>query len=96
MIFFTACGENANCQARNNRAQCECPPDFLGDPNSRCYTECTRHDECSATQVYFKNIYFWKNNYLNFFFLRLALDLVVKIHAENPIQMSAVLEQIVK
>ena len=48
-----ACGENANCQARNNRAQCECPPDFLGDPNSRCYTECTRHDECSATQVFF-------------------------------------------
>jgi len=46
-----ACGENANCQARNNRAQCECPPDFLGDPNSRCYTECTRHDECSATQA---------------------------------------------
>ena len=61
MIFSLACGENANCQARNNRAQCECPPDFLGDPNSRCYTECTRHDECSATQVFF--VFQKKNNY---------------------------------
>merc|ERR1712170_301255 len=40
-----------NCEARNNRAQCSCPPDFLGDPNSRCYTECTRHDECSDNQA---------------------------------------------
>lgn len=41
------CGENANCAARNNRPECTCPPDFLGEPFSRCYTECTRHDECS-------------------------------------------------
>ena len=50
-FLFSACGENANCEARNNRAQCSCPPDFLGDPNSRCYTECTRHDECQDNQV---------------------------------------------
>ena len=64
IIFFIACGENANCQARNNRAQCECPPDFLGDPNSRCYTECTRHDECSATQVYTFQKYLFLEKYL--------------------------------
>ncbi len=46
-ILFIACGENANCQARNNRAECSCPQDFLGDARSRCYTECVRHDECS-------------------------------------------------
>ena len=51
VCLFTVCGENANCNARNNRPECTCPPDFLGDPFSRCYTECTRHDECSATLV---------------------------------------------
>ena len=45
------CGENANCQAINHRAQCSCPPDFLGDARTRCYTECTRHDECSDNQA---------------------------------------------
>merc|ERR1712064_62933 len=45
------CGENANCQARNNRAQCTCPPDFLGDGHTRCYTECTKHDDCSRDQA---------------------------------------------
>merc|ERR1712227_1113614 len=46
-----ACGENANCQAINNRAQCTCPPDFLGDPYTRCYTECTRHDDCAGNKA---------------------------------------------
>merc|ERR1711976_658288 len=46
-----ACGENANCAARNNRAECTCPPDFLGDARSRCYTECTRHDDCQDNQA---------------------------------------------
>ena len=32
--------------ARNNRAECSCPDDFLGDARTRCYTECTRHDDC--------------------------------------------------
>ena len=50
-IDFSACGENANCAARNNRAECTCPPDFLGDARSRCYTECTRHDDCQDNQV---------------------------------------------
>lgn len=47
VLLSLACGENANCVARNNRAECSCPPDFLGEARSRCYTECTRHDECS-------------------------------------------------
>merc|ERR1712106_1127364 len=42
------CGENANCQAVNHRAQYTCPPDFLGDPFTRCYTECTRHNDCAS------------------------------------------------
>lgn len=46
-----ACGENANCQAVNNRAQCTCPPDFLGDPYTRCYTECTRHADCAGNKA---------------------------------------------
>ncbi len=50
-VVSSACGENANCSPRNNRAQCTCPEDFLGDPYSRCYTECTRHQDCSSTQV---------------------------------------------
>ena len=51
-LQLVACGENANCQARNNRAQCTCPPDFLGDGHTRCYTECTKHDDCSRDQVH--------------------------------------------
>ena len=46
-----ACGDNSNCVARNNRADCSCPDDFLGDARTRCYTECTRHDECSDNQA---------------------------------------------
>merc|ERR1712088_1012939 len=45
------CGENANCQAINHRAQCSCPPDFLGDAYSRCYTECTRHSDCASNKA---------------------------------------------
>merc|ERR1719239_1225630 len=45
------CGENANCNAINHRAQCTCPPDFLGDAYTRCYTECTRHDDCSRDKA---------------------------------------------
>ena len=46
-----ACGDNSNCVARNNRAYCSCPEHFLGDARTRCYTECTRHDECSDNQA---------------------------------------------
>merc|ERR1712080_29843 len=45
------CGENANCQAINHRAQCSYPPDFLGDAYSRCYTECTRHSDCASNKA---------------------------------------------
>lgn len=45
------CGENANCNAVNHRAQCTCPPDFLGDPYTRCYTECTRHNDCATNKA---------------------------------------------
>ncbi|MPC81332.1 Adhesion G protein-coupled receptor L4 [Portunus trituberculatus] len=31
-----ACGENAYCDVRNQRAVCRCPENYLGDPNSRC------------------------------------------------------------
>ncbi len=50
-MLASACGEGANCVARNNRAQCSCPEDFLGDGHSRCYTECTTHQECDASKV---------------------------------------------
>ncbi|TRY80939.1 hypothetical protein TCAL_04725 [Tigriopus californicus] len=42
----SACGENANCRAINNRAECTCPEDFQGDPYTRCFTECVRHNDC--------------------------------------------------
>ncbi|XP_045134786.1 adhesive plaque matrix protein 2-like [Portunus trituberculatus] len=46
-----ACGENAYCDVRNQRAVCRCPENYLGDPNSRCYTECTEHNHCNSNQA---------------------------------------------
>ncbi|RXG57952.1 Slit-like protein 1 protein [Armadillidium vulgare] len=40
------CGEGSYCDVRNHRAVCSCPEHFLGDPYSRCYTECTAHEDC--------------------------------------------------
>ncbi|CAL8079227.1 unnamed protein product [Orchesella dallaii] len=42
-----ACGTLANCEIRNHRAVCSCPKDYLGDPYTRCYPECTTHSECA-------------------------------------------------
>ena len=38
---------------QNHRAICSCPANFLGDPFTRCYPECTQHEECRATQACF-------------------------------------------
>ncbi|XP_050739992.1 sushi, nidogen and EGF-like domain-containing protein 1 isoform X2 [Eriocheir sinensis] len=46
-----ACGENAYCDVRNARAVCSCPEHYQGDPYSRCYAECTSHDECGSTRA---------------------------------------------
>lgn len=40
------CGEGAYCDVRNHRAVCTCPEFYQGDPNSRCYPECTKHEDC--------------------------------------------------
>ncbi|CAB4057393.1 unnamed protein product [Lepeophtheirus salmonis] len=45
------CGENANCLARNNKPICSCPENFLGDPYSRCYTECINHSDCQDNRA---------------------------------------------
>jgi len=31
-----ACGQNAECQARNHGAICSCPSGFVGDPLTAC------------------------------------------------------------
>ena len=30
-----ACGEGANCRPLNHRAECTCPDNFIGSPQSR-------------------------------------------------------------
>ncbi|CAG0879117.1 unnamed protein product [Darwinula stevensoni] len=42
-----ACGENAECRVEHHRAICSCPKDFLGDPRTHCYAECTVHEDCA-------------------------------------------------
>ncbi|XP_064094899.1 uncharacterized protein LOC135207217 [Macrobrachium nipponense] len=49
-----ACGEGAYCDVRNGRAICSCPEYFQGDPYSRCYAECTAHDDCPSYQACFQ------------------------------------------
>lgn len=48
-----ACGENANCDVQNHRAVCSCPKDYIGNPYSRCYPECTQHSDCQASRACF-------------------------------------------
>ena len=38
---------------QNHRAICSCPANFLGDPFSRCYPECTQHEECASNLACF-------------------------------------------
>ncbi|CAG7819415.1 unnamed protein product [Allacma fusca] len=40
------CGQYATCDVRGHVAVCKCPQDYLGDPNVRCFPECTSHAEC--------------------------------------------------
>lgn len=49
----TSCGQYAECRVNNHRSICSCPVNFLGDPFTRCYPECTQHDECRAKQACF-------------------------------------------
>lgn len=48
-----SCGTYADCNIRNHRAICSCPANFLGDPFTRCYPECTQHEECPQSQACF-------------------------------------------
>jgi len=47
------CGQYADCRVQNHRAVCTCPENFLGNPYSRCYPECTQHEECNRNQACF-------------------------------------------
>lgn len=49
----SSCGTYAECRVTNHRAICSCPANFLGDPFSRCYPECTQHEECSSNLACF-------------------------------------------
>ncbi|XP_068220040.1 uncharacterized protein [Palaemon carinicauda] len=49
-----ACGEGAYCDVRNGRAICSCPEFYQGDAYSRCYAECTAHDDCPSYQACFQ------------------------------------------
>ncbi len=40
-------------RTQNHRSICSCPANFLGDPFTRCYPECTQHDECRSNQACF-------------------------------------------
>ena len=46
-----ACGEGANCRPQNHRADCTCPDNFIGSPQSRCYPECTKHNDCNDQEA---------------------------------------------
>ncbi|XP_018012722.1 neurogenic locus notch homolog protein 3 [Hyalella azteca] len=48
------CGDGALCNVRNGVAVCTCPEFYLGNPYTRCYPECTTHEECPAHQACFK------------------------------------------
>lgn len=39
-----ACGGNAQCRVINRKAQCSCPPDYIGNPRVEC--KISRSDEC--------------------------------------------------
>lgn len=50
------CARNAECQAQNHRAVCQCPAPLIGDPFTNCFAEdivvkpeCTSDSECSET-----------------------------------------------
>lgn len=44
--YPSPCGEGAICEVRNSIAVCKCPQDYLGNAFTRCYPECTSHQEC--------------------------------------------------
>jgi len=46
-----ACGLHATCDVRNHVAVCRCPADYLGDPYTRCFAECTSHSDCPANRA---------------------------------------------
>ncbi|KAK7008174.1 hypothetical protein SK128_009294 [Halocaridina rubra] len=46
-----ACGTDAFCEVTNHRAVCQCPQYYEGDPYSRCFAECTKHDDCRSYQA---------------------------------------------
>ncbi|XP_021954599.1 adhesive plaque matrix protein 2 [Folsomia candida] len=46
-----ACGTYASCEVNNHRAVCTCPKDYLGDPYTRCFPECTSHADCPANRA---------------------------------------------
>ncbi|XP_039291961.1 keratin-associated protein 5-1, partial [Nilaparvata lugens] len=41
-----ACAPTANCEVRNHRAICSCPPGYFGDPFVSCSAECVVHEDC--------------------------------------------------
>jgi len=45
------CGTYASCEVRNHRAICRCPEDYLGDPYTKCFPECTSHADCPANRA---------------------------------------------
>jgi len=49
-----ACGEGALCDVIQGRARCSCPQFYQGNPQSRCYPECTAHDDCPSYQACFQ------------------------------------------
>lgn len=50
--FPSPCGDEAECNVRDNRAVCSCPVGYEGDPLSRCIkAECIRSEDCRSNQA---------------------------------------------
>lgn len=47
----TPCGPYTNCHVVADRAVCSCIPDYFGDPNLGCKTECTINSDCPLSRA---------------------------------------------
>lgn len=55
-IDGSTCGEKAVCRGLNHRANCECPPGLMGNPNIACVlVGCRSHSDCPGGRACINN-----------------------------------------